>query len=176
MEERTLETPEKLMNAPDKPMNKASTAYIFWLGCLLQLHGLHRIYNGKIGTGLLWLFTGGLFGIGQLVDLFLIPDMVEEYNIKLRARMGVSAAGVPLSDPVVATVVVKPKPHEQLMVQLLKAAAARNGKISVTQGVMDTGASFSEVEAVLKEMVKSGYVLVDNHPVTGVVVYEFLEL
>ena len=41
---------------------------------------------------------------------------------------------------------------------------------------MDTGASFSEVEAVLKEMLKSGYVKIDNHPVTGVVVYEFIEL
>ena len=62
------------------------------------------------------------------------------------------------------------------MVKLLKAAAARDGKLSVTQGVMDTEASFAEVEAVLKEMVKSGYVRVDNHPLTGVVVYEFLEL
>lgn len=155
--------------------NKVSTGYIFWLACLLQLHGLHRLYNGKVGTGLLWLCTFGLFGVGQLVDLFLIPNMVEDYNAKLRAKMGVSATGVPFYEPVVATTVVK-HPHEQLMVKLLKAAAARDGKLSVTQGVMDTGASFSEVEAVLKEMVKSGYVRVDNHAVTGVIVYEFLEL
>jgi TM2 domain-containing membrane protein YozV len=155
--------------------NKSSTAYIFWLACLLQLHGLHRIYNGKVGTGLLWLCTFGLFGIGQLVDLFLIPNMVEDHNAKLRAKLGVSVHGVPLAQPVVATNVVKHL-REQLMVKLLKAAAARDGKLSVTQGVMDTEASFAEVEAVLKEMVKSGYVRVDNHPVSGVIVYEFLEL
>lgn len=155
--------------------NKASTAYIFWLACLLQLHGLHRLYNGKVATGLLWLCTFGLFGVGQLVDLFLIPNMVEDHNAKLRAKLGVSVYGVPLAPPVVATTVVK-HPRQQLMVKLLKAAAARDGKLSVTQGVMDTEASFAEVEAVLKEMVKSGYVRVDNHPLTGVVVYEFFEL
>jgi TM2 domain-containing membrane protein YozV/predicted transcriptional regulator len=160
---------------PEKPPNKVSNAYIFWLGCLLQLHGLHRIYNGKIGTGLLWLSTFGLFGIGQLVDLFLIPNMVDDYNTKLKARMGISAAGVPLWQPVVASTVVKPT-REQLMVKLLKAAVARGGKLSVTQAVMDTGASFAEVEAILKEMLKKGYVGVDNHPDTGIVIYHFLEL
>ncbi len=37
------------------------------------LGGLHRMYVGKIGTGLLWLFSlGGFFGIGQIVDIILI--------------------------------------------------------------------------------------------------------
>lgn len=34
--------------------------------------GVHRFYEGKIGTGILWLCTLGLGGIGWVVDLVLI--------------------------------------------------------------------------------------------------------
>jgi TM2 domain-containing membrane protein YozV len=60
-------------------MNKsAGWAYLLWLPCLLGVCGLHRFYLGRPATGALWLFTFGLLGIGQLVDLFLINGMIEE--------------------------------------------------------------------------------------------------
>ncbi|MEQ9486806.1 hypothetical protein [Coleofasciculus sp. F4-SAH-05] len=62
------------------------------------------------------------------------------------------------------------------VVQLVKAAEVRGGKLSVTQGVVDTGRGFAEVEATLNDLVKSGYVNIDNDPDTGVVVYAFPEL
>ena len=40
----------------------------FFLGVL----GIHRFYVGKIGTGILWLCTLGLFGIGEIVDFIMI--------------------------------------------------------------------------------------------------------
>ncbi|MBD2485524.1 TM2 domain-containing protein [Planktothrix sp. FACHB-1365] len=159
-------------------MNKVGMSYLLWAACLISpFHGLHRFYNGKIGTGLLWLCTFGLFGFGQFLDLFLIPGMVEEHNNKLREKLGMSSQGVPLYSHQNQVTLTVPKTNPQsLQVQLLKAAASRGGKLSVTQGVMATGASFEQVENILNQMLKSGYVGIDNDRKTGVVIYDFYEL
>lgn len=53
--------------------------YLAWIfGCF----GAHRFYYGKQISGLIWLFTFGLLGIGWIVDLFLIPSMDEEANCR----------------------------------------------------------------------------------------------
>jgi predicted transcriptional regulator len=83
--------------------------------------------------------------------------------------------GVPLTQAAVASQVYQPS-GDQLMVKLLEAAESRGGTLTVTQGVRATGANFTEVEAVLKEMLKSGYVKIDNDPVTGAVTYHFHEI
>ena len=162
-------------------MNKSGTSYLLWLGWLFGISGLHRFYNGKPITGALWFCTWGLFGIGQFIDLFLIPDMVESHNAKSKNRrlselLSASAGAVqPVAEQVMLQANLKPT-RQEARLKLLKAAVARGGKLSVTQGVLDTGLDFDEVEAVLQEMVKSGYVGVENHPATGVVLYHFLEL
>ena len=46
--------------------------YILWLFGFL---GAHRFYYGRPLTATLYFFTFGLFGIGWLIDLFLIPSM-----------------------------------------------------------------------------------------------------
>jgi TM2 domain-containing membrane protein YozV len=52
-------------------------AYALWLPCLFGICGLHRFYLGKPVSGFLWLFTFGLLGFGQLIDLLLIPSMAD---------------------------------------------------------------------------------------------------
>ncbi|OUL36763.1 hypothetical protein BV372_06075 [Nostoc sp. T09] len=155
--------------------NPVITSYLLCAVGFVGIGGLHRLYNGKILTGFLWLFSGGLFGVGQFVDLFLIPHMVEEYEQNLRAKAGVSPFGVPLHQPVVATSTYRPTGN-QLIVQLIEAAERNGGTLTVTQGVKATGVSFAEVEKSLKEMFKSGYVRIDNDPITGAVTYHFHEL
>jgi TM2 domain-containing membrane protein YozV len=67
-------------------MRSTTTAYLLWCLVFIGFAGIHRIYAGKVFTGLLWLFTAGLFLIGQIIDLFLIPGMIERAN--LRAELG----------------------------------------------------------------------------------------
>lgn len=61
-------------------MKSKGTAYILLLLSLICLSGFHRFYLKKYGTGLIWLFTLGLGGIGTLIDLFTLGGQVEQYN------------------------------------------------------------------------------------------------
>lgn len=62
-------------------MKSKTTAYLLMLGNLIGLAGLNRFYVGKIGSGLLYLFTFGIFGIGTVYDLFVIPKHVQLANL-----------------------------------------------------------------------------------------------
>ena len=60
------------------PKNK----WVAFLLCLLfGCFGVHRFYEGKVGTGLLWMFTVGMFGIGWLVDLLIILTKPTTYYV-----------------------------------------------------------------------------------------------
>ena len=57
------------MNAGGYPFSPKSRVVALILCFFFGVGGFHRFYVGKIGTGLLWLFTGGLCGIGWIIDL-----------------------------------------------------------------------------------------------------------
>ena len=53
-------------------------AYGFWL--VGGLIGFHRFYLGQTSMGLLYLFTGGLLGLGWLIDAFNMTELVNRAN------------------------------------------------------------------------------------------------
>ncbi len=67
-------------------MKSTPLAYLFWFFGLIGVSGIHRFYVGRYWTGALWLLTLGLLGIGQIIDLFLIPGMVREANLEERVE------------------------------------------------------------------------------------------
>ena len=56
--------------------------YILWI---FGFMGAHRFYYGRPLTGTIWFFTLGLLFIGWIVDLFLIPSMDREADLRYRA-------------------------------------------------------------------------------------------
>lgn len=65
------------------PTHPVLIGYLFWV---IGFTGAHRFYFGKPITGALWFFTGGLFLIGWVVDVFLIPQMSESAERRYRPR------------------------------------------------------------------------------------------
>lgn len=157
---------------PDLAPYSTGLSYGLWCASLAGACGIHRFYMGKIGTGLLYLVTFGLLGIGQLVDLFRMKSLVRNANIRdgripHPRQIGRAAGGTGEAR--------LPAPGD-LQQQLLQAAVENGGELTVTQGVMATGKGFEEIEQTLIEMSSKGYVDVDNAPGSGVVVYRFPEL
>lgn len=59
--------------------HSVAVGYIAWIFGFI---GAHRFYYGKRITGTIWFFTLGLFFIGWIIDLFLIPAMDREADLR----------------------------------------------------------------------------------------------
>ena len=119
--------------------------YLFWAMGLFGLNGIHRFYCRKPVSGGIWLMSLGLVGIGQMVDLFLIPGMVEEANRPL-LQLGLAPADS----------VALPSLERQLL--RLARASGRNG-FSLNDALIElelpagagSAAVRSEIERLLLE-------------------------
>lgn len=65
----------------DKKSHSLVLGYLLWI---FGFFGAHRFYYGKPISGTIWLCTLGIFGIGWIVDFFLIPSMDREANQRFR--------------------------------------------------------------------------------------------
>ena len=62
--------------------HRKTIGYVLWI---FGFTGAHRFYYGKPISGTIWFFTLGLLGIGWLIDLFLIPAMDREADLRFEA-------------------------------------------------------------------------------------------
>lgn len=61
------------------PSHSRVIGYLVWI---FGFFGAHRFYYGKPVSGTVYFLTFGLFFIGWIVDLFLIPAMEREADIR----------------------------------------------------------------------------------------------
>lgn len=60
------------------PQRNVDYTVVWVLHTFLGVFGIHRFYMGKIGTGILYLLTGGLLGIGYVYDTLTLNEQVAE--------------------------------------------------------------------------------------------------
>ncbi|AFZ16529.1 NINE protein [Allocoleopsis franciscana] len=164
-------------------MRKTKVAYILWCTCFVGLAGVHRLYSGKYLSGLVWLFTLGFLGIGQLIDLALIPGMIEEKNLKdkwLSHRSNNHIAIIP--EVVVGTAnEIRPtfrEPTNKVELSdiqtIFQLAKDNQGKVSLVDCVIATGKPASELRKALEYLCLEGFLAVDNYPEPGSLVYKLV--
>lgn len=165
-------------------MKKTGVAYILWLACLLGLCGVQRIYCGKYVSGIIYLFTFGLFGIGQLIDLVLIPKMIEDRNLKHQLLHGNSNSNMANNQSVVINLgeqvaslvsstqyTTNQKSDIHVILQLAKDSS---GIVSTSDCVLATGKPVIEVKKTLASLCADGLLEIGNSPDTGAIIYKIL--
>ncbi len=61
---------------------RARNKWVAFVLCLLLGYvGAHKFYEGKAGMGILYILTGGLFGIGVIIDLIVILTKPNPYYV-----------------------------------------------------------------------------------------------
>lgn len=163
-------------------VKKTGVAYLLWCTCFFGLAGVHRFYAGKYFSGIVWLFTLGFLGIGQLVDLALIPEMVEEENLKYRLLHGSSNNFAITPQVVVKVADEMPRSFQESNVKIetsniqtvLQLARENKGKISLVDCVMATGKSAAELRTAIEYLCLEGVFEVETCPNTGLLIYKIV--
>ena len=161
-------------------MYSTGIAYLLWLISGFGALGFHRFYLGRFGTGLLYLFTGGLFGLGGLFDLFYIPTMVREANLQAHYRDAIfgdfdgQKQGYNSTNWSGLGSFFQSKTKESMERVILKTAKRDGGIVSPGEVALQAEVTIEDAKEYLEKLVKQGYAEMRVKK-TGMLVYVFPE-
>jgi hypothetical protein len=150
-------------------------AYLLWVPSLFGVAGLHRFYIGKIGTGILFLLTGGLLGLGTIYDALTLPSQVREATLRSRYRDALGPIHVSVSHQPSTRApgpAEKPRSVEQT---ILHAAKANDGVVTPTEVALAANISLDEAKTVLERLAEKGFAEVRVRK-SGLIVYVIPDL
>lgn len=180
---------------------QASTAYILCALGFLGIGGIHRFYLNRAGTGLVYFFTYGIFGIGTVVDMFSIQKMVDEENMHKQALHNNGSTYNNNSPQVVINLGENSqynqvpslgnsntlqnskqlpntnsadktlKAEESLELKILKICREKE-QAKLSDCVIDSGANSQEVKKVIQQLVNDELLIVSNRDSDGAIVYQ----
>lgn len=163
-------------------MKSSGISFLLWCAWIFGFGGIHRIYLGKYVSGILYLLTWGGFGIGQIVDLFLIPGMVERENMKWQLQHGATVnisleGAVPRGNASGRQVLPKKAPpaldaKKLQETQILQLARRFRGRLTPVELASNTDLSLEEADKALEDFVRKGYAEMEVTD-AGSIVYEF---
>ena len=163
-------------------MKSKGLAYILWFLCAFSVSGAQRFYCKRYMSGFIYLFTFGLFGIGQFIDLFTIPNMVDEENLKYQALYGYQNSNVNGNPQVSINIdgrsgnAYKAANNRKVSdtIKILQTAKSNGGMINLSDCVLTTGKETAQVKQTLDTMCKDGLLEITNLPDSGAIVYKLL--
>jgi len=147
-----------------------SIAYLLWLFSGFGALGFHRFYLGKVGTGFLWMLTGGLGGIGGIYDLVTLPSQVREANIGYAAREAIGYDTWNSSSSFAPRFRREESPERVI----LRLAKANNGMVTSGEVAIEANISLEDAQRQLDSLAKKGIAQVRVRS-SGVLVYFFPE-
>jgi len=134
-------------------------AYILFFLSGFGALGFHRFYLGKVGTGFLWMFTGGLAMIGSVFDFLTLPSQVREANIRqaildesVRRKFD-KKSWRNVDDG--KTHIIRDK--ESVEHVILKLAKANKGILTASELALSANISMEDAKKDLDAMVSKGY-------------------
>jgi predicted transcriptional regulator len=156
-------------------MYSIGIAYLLWFLSGFGAMGFHRFYLGKIPSGLLWMFSGGLIMIGSIYDFFTLPAQVREANIRNALLHEAAMNGRKWRHVNDAGFRVVHEQKESIERVILKIAKRNKGIVTASEAALEANISMEEAKKALDILVNKGFAEIRVRK-SGVIVYTLPEL